>query len=233
MGSAQKRLLASMGAKAPVAYSIPVTEAADMKKISRVLTAVALCATLTSYSRAENDTSPTAADITLDRVLDAGSARSAAPAPRKDVPRRPDAWITAKVKAELLAHKNTSALKTGVDTADGVVTLTGEAKSRAEIELAESYAEDVEGVSRVIGKMTVSGERSIEARVDDATITARVKAALLSHRSTSALNTEVHTIEGVVTVQGRARSEAEKELVERLARKVEGVRRVDNKIAVE
>lgn len=202
-----------------------------MKTISLILTAVALCAALTSSSRAEKDPAPTAADRTLDRVLDGVSSRSTPP--RKDVPHRPDAWITTKVKAELLAHKNTSALKTEVETVDGVVTLSGEAKSRAEMELAESYAEDVEGVVRVVNKMTVSGERSVETVVDDAAITARVKAALLAHRSTSALNTDVHTVDGVVTVAGRARSDAERELVERLVRKIEGVRRVDNKITVD
>ncbi len=199
-----------------------------MKTFFLVLPAVALCSTLTYYSFAQKDPAPTAADRTLDRVLKGKGAGSTA-----KVQSHPDDWITTKVKSELLVHKNTSALKTGVETVDGVVTLTGEANSQAEAELAESYAEEVEGVSRVINRMTVRGQRSVEARVDDASITARVKAALLSHRSTSAVNTEVRTVNGLVTVEGRAHNDAERELVERLVRKTEGVRAVDNKITVD
>ena len=206
-----------------------------MKTFFLVLPAIALCATLTFYSYAQKDNTPTSADRTLDRVLSGkkGSKTAPAAAPRKEVDRRPDAWITTKVKSELLVHKNTSATKTEVVTVDGVVTLTGEANSQAERELAESYAADVEGVSHVVNNMTVRGERSVEARVDDASITAKVKAELLRHRSTSAVNTEVRTVNGVVTIEGRARNDAERELVERLTRKIEGVREVDNRITVD
>jgi osmotically-inducible protein OsmY len=43
-----------------------------------------------------------------------------------------DASITAQVKMSLLSHRSTSALKTKVETTDGVVTLTGVTKNAAE-----------------------------------------------------------------------------------------------------
>lgn len=66
-----------------------------------------------------------------------------------------DATITSKVKAELLANKGTSALHTDVDTTNGVVTLTGKAKTVSEKELATEVAKKVKGVSKVINDIAV------------------------------------------------------------------------------
>jgi len=55
----------------------------------------------------------------------------------------------------LLYHRSTSALKTKVETLDGVVTLTGEAKNAAEANLATKLANDVNGVKEVKNQMSV------------------------------------------------------------------------------
>lgn len=146
---------------------------------------------------------------------------------------RPDAWVTGKVKTSLMFHRSVSGLKTEVETAGGVVTLRGEAENQAQKDLATEYAAEIEGVKSVNNLMTVRGERTMENRLDDATITAKVKSALLSRRSTSAINTTVKTVNGTVTLGGAAKNEAEKELAERLARGIEGVRQVNNRMTVE
>ncbi|SFL28972.1 Osmotically-inducible protein OsmY, contains BON domain [Desulfomicrobium norvegicum] len=66
-----------------------------------------------------------------------------------------DVSITTQVKMTLLYHRSTSALKTKVETQDGVVTLTGEAKNAAEANLATKLAADVNGVKEVKNQMTV------------------------------------------------------------------------------
>ncbi|NCC04233.1 MAG: BON domain-containing protein [Proteobacteria bacterium] len=66
-----------------------------------------------------------------------------------------DASITTQVKMTLLYHRSTSALKTKVETQDGVVTLTGEAKNAAEANLATKLAADVNGVKEVKNQMSV------------------------------------------------------------------------------
>jgi osmotically-inducible protein OsmY len=66
-----------------------------------------------------------------------------------------DASITALVKATLLYHRSTSAIKTKVETVDGVVTLTGTAKNASEKELASKFVQDVSGVKSVVNKMNV------------------------------------------------------------------------------
>ena len=56
---------------------------------------------------------------------------------------------------------------------------------------------------------------------------------LLYHRSTSALNTKVETKHGVVTLHGKAKNEAEKDLVTKLVTDIKGVKSVKNKMTVE
>lgn len=68
-----------------------------------------------------------------------------------------DASITSQVKFALLGNKATSALKTKVTTNDGVVVITGEAKTEAEKSLAGKLASDIRGVSSVENRMTVKG----------------------------------------------------------------------------
>ncbi|MBI1292199.1 BON domain-containing protein [bacterium] len=67
-----------------------------------------------------------------------------------------DASVTAQVKSSLLVHRSTSALKTKVETRDGVVTLTGIAKNSAERSLVTKAVSDVKGVSSVNNEMTIA-----------------------------------------------------------------------------
>jgi osmotically-inducible protein OsmY len=69
--------------------------------------------------------------------------------------------------------------------------------------------------------------------MDDASITAQVKSALLSHRSTSALKTKVETDNGVVTLSGPAKNAAEKSLVTKLAEDTTGVKSVVNNMIID
>jgi hyperosmotically inducible protein len=66
-----------------------------------------------------------------------------------------DASITAQVKLSLLSHRSTSAIKTKVETTDGVVTLTGISKNAAEKALVTKLVSDVNGVSSVVNNMTI------------------------------------------------------------------------------
>ena len=55
----------------------------------------------------------------------------------------------------MLSHRSTSALKTKVETTDGVVTLSGIAKNAAEKSLVTKLATDINGVSSVVNNMTI------------------------------------------------------------------------------
>jgi hyperosmotically inducible protein len=149
-----------------------------------------------------------------------------------------DTWISMKVKAALLYRRNVSGTKTEVYVKDGVVTLKGVAASQAQKDLTTEYAKDIDGVKSVENDIVVSvslrtrGETTGE-KIDDASITAEVKGSLLSHRSTSILSTKVTTNDGVVTVSGTARNEAEKALVTKLVTDVNGVQSVVNNMTID
>jgi hyperosmotically inducible periplasmic protein len=134
-------------------------------------------------------------------------------------------------------HRSVSACKTEVDVKDGIVTLRGEATSQAQKDLTTEYAKDVDGVKDVKNEMTVAKTskkgRTVGQKIDDASITAQVKMTLLSHRSTSALNTKVKTKNGVVTLRGKAKNAAEKELATKFVNDVKGVKSVNNQMTIE
>lgn len=147
-----------------------------------------------------------------------------------------DAWLTTKVKSTLLFHRSVSAT-TEVIVKDGIVTLLGEASSKAQKDLTTEYAKDVEGVKDVINEMTVAksskDSETLGEKIDDASITAQVKMTLLYHRSTSAINTKVETNGGVVTLDGKAKNAAEIDLATKLAKDVNGVKGVNNRMTIE
>ena len=148
-----------------------------------------------------------------------------------------DAWITTKVKTTLLFHRNVSATGTTVYTKDGVVTLQGVADSIAQKELTTEYAKDIDHVKAVKNEMTIAktpapSSPTMGDKIDDASITAQVKSSLLSHRSTSAMHTGVSTTDGVVTLTGVAKNDAERSLVTKLATDINGVASVVNKMTI-
>lgn len=150
-----------------------------------------------------------------------------------------DGRLEFNVKTALVFHRSVSATRTTVSVRDGLVTLSGTASSQAQKELTEAYAKDVEGVKGVKNEMTLAVEtpaeqsiRTVGEMIDDASITAQVKSVLLTHRSTGMLKTRVVTREGVVTLAGEARNQAEKDLVTKLTSDIHGVKSVINNMTI-
>ena len=152
-------------------------------------------------------------------------------------PENSDGWIGMKVKSSLFFNRNVSAVNTEVDVTDGVVTLKGQADSQAQKDLTGEYAKDVEGVKDVKNEMTIAQvenkkQETMGEKIDDASITAQVKAAFLFHHSTSAFKTGVSTSNGVVTLTGDAVSGAAKDMAAKVAGDVKGVTSVVNNMTV-
>ena len=66
-----------------------------------------------------------------------------------------DAAITSEVKTKFLAEPGVSGLSIDVDTHNGVVTLSGTVKSKAEATKAMAMARESKGVKRVVNKLKV------------------------------------------------------------------------------
>jgi hyperosmotically inducible protein len=67
-----------------------------------------------------------------------------------------DAAITTDVKTKFLAEPGVSGLSISVDTTDHVVTLSGNVKTKAEMNKAMSIARDTKGVKRVVNHMKMA-----------------------------------------------------------------------------
>ena len=67
-----------------------------------------------------------------------------------------DAAITSEVKTKFLAEPGVSGLNINVDTNNGVVTLSGNVKSKAEMTKAMSIARGTHGVKRVVNHLKMA-----------------------------------------------------------------------------
>lgn len=148
-----------------------------------------------------------------------------------------DGWISMQAKTALLLNRNVSGIKTQVFVKDGIVTLKGEAKNQAQKDLAGEYTKDVKGVKSVINEITIAkipeeSKQTMGEKIDDASITAQIKMAFLTHRSTSAFKTGIQTADGVVTLSGEATSRAAKDMASKVANDVNGVTKVINNMTV-
>jgi len=148
-----------------------------------------------------------------------------------------DAWLAVKVRTALRYHRSFDPSALQVAAKDGVVALTGEVGSAAEKELAGDIARNVDGVADLDNRLRIAtappARRTLAEKIDDASVTAQVKAVLLAHRGTHMLATRVRTDRGVVILSGRAQNPAEKELVSRLVADVRGVKRIDNQMTLQ
>jgi hypothetical protein len=70
-----------------------------------------------------------------------------------------DARTTAAIKGKFLKEPGLSSLSIGVDTTDGLVTLSGTARSHEEITKAVRLALDTEGVRKVVSTLQVRPEK--------------------------------------------------------------------------
>lgn len=85
------------------------------------------------------------------------------------------------------------------------------------------------GTSAAVGAGT---DPASDKPVSDSYITTKVKAELVKDKETKAKHIHVKTTNGVVSLSGTARSEAEKAKAEQDARGVRGVTEVHNDLAI-
>ena len=75
--------------------------------------------------------------------------------------------------------------------------------------------------------------KSVGETIDDATITTRVKTALLNDPDVGGLRIDVDTFKGVVTLSGRVKSAAERDKAVAIARRIGGVTDVKSTLQIQ
>jgi hyperosmotically inducible protein len=146
-----------------------------------------------------------------------------------------DIAISAKMKTKMIEDPALSADDINVDTALGVVTLSGTVMSEEAKEHASELARSIEGVTKVDNRLKVGISETVGHKVadavDDALITTKVKAKLIAEDSLSAVEIDVDTAKGVVTLSGRVASKEDIETAENIAASVKGVHKVVNRLS--
>lgn len=116
-----------------------------------------------------------------------------------------------------------------IQSEDGVVSLTGTVSEESHRSLAQETVAGLPGVESVDNRLEVKGGNPDEK--SDEWLSDKVKTTLLLYQNVGAV-TEVSTNDGIVTLQGDATSQAQKDLTTEYARDVEGVKDVKNEMTV-
>lgn len=149
-----------------------------------------------------------------------------------------DAEINAAIKSKLLWSKHSDGMDMMVTTENGHVVLTGNVATQQMKQLSQKLARDTQGVRSVKNELVVS-DKTVDGKaygkekaedntmIEDSWITTKVKSSLLYSRNVSGFDISVNTKKGIVTLDGRVSSGAEKALAIELAEHVRGVNSVE------
>jgi|GEM_PF-2971434 len=121
-----------------------------------------------------------------------------------------------------------------------IAELRGEVETPVQRELAEHIARQVPGVAAVDNRIVATGQgraagpslagREFATRVADLNLAAEVHQHLRQHELFSALNLEVNSRDGEITLLGRTDHPEHRELAEQLVKEIQGVQSVDNRL---
>lgn len=163
-----------------------------------------------------------------------------------------DNWLTAKIQAQYFADEDIRARDIDVTAKDGTVTLRGRVQDENAHLQAVQTARNTDGVITLhdelevgpvpvappAGAVATTGAPATEvaskalAFLDDARITSAVRSKYFLDDDVKARRIDVTTTQGVVTLKGEVASDAERAQALLLARTTDGVRGVEDAIAV-
>ncbi len=141
-----------------------------------------------------------------------------------------DDWIESSAKKSYVFKRYLKDENVHIHSKDGAVTLTGAVFEDYQRSLAHGIVANLPGVKSVDNKIVLKKETP--AVYSDAWLMTKVKATLLFHRNVSGTATEVFAENGTITLRGEASSAAQKDLTAEYALDVDGVKTVNNMMAV-
>jgi hyperosmotically inducible periplasmic protein len=162
---------------------------------------------------------------------------------------RSDTAITAELKGKITDSELLDNTDISVETNNGVATLTGAVATEAQKAHAEELAKNTKGVTSVDNKLVVNPEKSkgivgnaeekakegyseSKDALSNARITSEVKLKFAADDTVKALNIDVDTNNGVVTLNGTVNSKKELNQAVQLAKSVDGVKHVKSNLTI-
>ncbi|MDW7773875.1 MAG: BON domain-containing protein [Desulfobulbaceae bacterium] len=150
-----------------------------------------------------------------------------------------DIWLEAQLVTSYTLNEHLNPFKISVDVKDGIANITGSVDSEIERDLAVEIARSIDGIREVkedlkIGPAEDAREKKSEfaRRVEDATVTAKVKYRLILNKHIASYDINVDTENSVVTLTGRVDSGEKRDLIVKLAENTSGVAQVKDNLIV-
>lgn len=146
-----------------------------------------------------------------------------------------DAWIDGKVETTILFNSELNNFDINTDVKDGNVILTGKVENSVDKKLAEELVAGIDGVKDVDNQLTIVNENMEDESnwgLVDAKIATVVKTKFLFDSDIHGTDIDVDVENGVVTLSGNVKSDAEEDLVVTTAENVSDVKEVVNKLQV-
>lgn len=144
-----------------------------------------------------------------------------------------DTVTTTKVKSALVGDQEFKGLDIKVETRKGMVQLSGFVDNQARADRAMATARAVEGVKGVENGMSLKdGKTTVGNKIDDVTVSTRVKSALADNVFVKSSDIAVVTSKGEVQLSGFVDNQAQIDQAIKVTRAVEGVQDVVNKMSL-
>jgi hyperosmotically inducible protein len=144
-----------------------------------------------------------------------------------------DTVVTASVKSALIADADVRGFDLKVETRKGLVQLSGFVDDQKQIDRAIAVTQSVSGVKSIENNISLKGAATtVGTKVDDTTITARVKTALLADESVKSFDIAVVTRKNEVQLSGFVDNQLQMDRAVEITRSVEGVRSINNQMSI-
>ena len=156
-----------------------------------------------------------------------------------------DAWLKGKAEMAILLNRYLKGfnVSVGVGVVDGNVILTGGVSSDIDHDLAEQIVLGIDGVGEVDNQLRIDAkpvasntnvhDNRLIRKIEDATLTARVKSKLVLNGNIQARRIDVDTRDQVVTLSGTVTTAKQRDLAVQLARNTDEVKDVQDRLQVE
>ncbi|MCF2947840.1 BON domain-containing protein [Paraglaciecola aquimarina] len=147
-----------------------------------------------------------------------------------------DAWIDGKAESTILFSTHLNSFDINTDVKNGVVTLTGKVETEVDKALAEELMLSLDGVQNVnnaltvLSKSDINNDSEIVQKLKDSKVETVVKTRLLFESEVDGLDINVEATNGVVTLEGKVDSEAQRKLAITIAKNTNDVEEVVNKL---
>jgi hyperosmotically inducible periplasmic protein len=140
--------------------------------------------------------------------------------------------VLAAAAVVVLAGCDRAQEERAADAASQAVRQTNKALNKAE-DVAREGLREAGQVARKAGDIAQEGAQEAGRVLSDGTLTAKVKTALLADEGVPGSSIDVDSSAGVVTLTGQLVSQAQVDRAVGIARNIEGVERVENRLSAQ